>query len=150
MKELRAAPIPGMSLTGTPGNTPWESPPKFATLDSVVSYYTEKLTTEKAVDNLLKAMEMNTPLMAIANSMIKTGVMKGIHTIDVGFIVVPILIELMKTIGDMNDVGYVVEDEDFMQATEIDEDTAREVLKSAVAEVKQAPAVRQSGLMAKE
>jgi hypothetical protein len=56
----------------------------------------------------------------------------------------------MKTIGDMNDVGYIVEDEDFIQATEVDEKTAMEVLKSAVAEVKQAPAVRQAGLMSKE
>lgn len=149
MNELKA-PVPGMSLTGTPGNNPWEQPPQYVYLDDVVSYYTEKLTTEKAVNNLLAAMKMNTPLMALANSLVKAGVMKGMHTIDVGFISIPILIELMKTIGDMNDVGYVVEDEDYIQATEIDEDTAKEVLRSAVAEVEKSPAVRQSGLMAKE
>jgi hypothetical protein len=142
--------VPGMSLTTEPGNRPWEQPPQYTTLDQVVSYYVEKMTTEEAVDGLLSAMEKNVSLMDISNIIIKAGVMQGIHTIDLGFITIPILIELMKTIGDMNDVGYIVEDEDFEQATEIDEDTVREVLKEAVTTVKESPAVKQGGLMAKE
>jgi len=86
----------------------------------------------------------------MAQGISRVGVMKGTHTVDMGTVVIPIIIELMKTIGDMNDVGYIVEDEDFEQATEIDEDTARSVLKEAVATVKEAPAVKQGGLMAKE
>lgn len=151
MIDLRKHAIPGMSLTTTPGNRPWEQPPQFATLDQVVSYYTEKLTTEQSVDVVLQAMEANVSLMSLARTLIKTGIMKGVHSVDVGFVALPILIELMKTIGDMNDMGYIVEDEDFEAATEIDEDTAREVLQQAVAEVKQAPAVKQAaGLMARE
>lgn len=151
MIDLRKHAIPGMSLTTTPGNRPWEQPPQFATLDQVVSYYTEKLTTEQSVDVVLQAMEANVSLMSLARTLIKTGIMKGVHSVDVGFVALPILIELMKTIGDMNDMGYIVEDEDFEAATEIDEATAKEVLQQAVAEVKQAPAVRQAaGLMARE
>lgn len=144
--------IPGMSLTSEPGNRPWEQPPQYTTMDDVVAFYVERLTTDKAVDGLLSAMEANVALMTIANGFIKVGVIKGIHTVDMGFVIIPILIELMKTIGDMNDVGYIVEDEDFEQATEIDEDTARAVLNEAVATVKEAPAVKQggSGLMSKE
>lgn len=151
MIDLRKHAIPGMSLTTTPGNRPWEQPPQFATLDQVVAYYTEKLTTEQSVDVVLQAMEANVSLMSLARTLIKTGIMKGIHSVDVGFVALPILIELMKTIGDMNNMGYIVEDEDFEAATEIDEATAREVLQQAVAEVKQAPAVKQAaGLMARE
>jgi len=142
--------VPGMSLTSEPGNRPWEQPPQYTTLDDVAKYYVEKLTTEKAVDSLLSAMENNVSLINIANGVVKTGVMKGIHTVDIGFITTPILIELMKTIGDMNDVGYIVEDEDFESATDIDEDTAKAVLQESVAAVKEAPAVKQGGLMAKE
>lgn len=151
MIEIQQHPIPGMSLTTTPGNRPWEQPPQFVTLDQVVAYYTEKLTTEQSVDVVLQAMEANVSLMSLARTLVKTGVMKGIHSVDVGFVALPILIELMKTIGDMNDMGYIIEDEDFEAATEIDEATAKEVLQQAVAEVKQAPAVRQAaGLMARE
>jgi len=142
--------IPGMSLTTEPGNRPWEQPPQYTTIDQVVSYYVEKLTTEEAVDSLLLAMENNIALMRLTQGIIKMGIMNGIHTVDLGFVVTPIIIELMKTIGDMNDVGYVVEDEDFEKATDIDEKTAREVLRGAVATVKEAPAVKQSGLMSKE
>jgi hypothetical protein len=78
------------------------------------------------------------------------GIMNGIHTVDLGFVATPIIIELMKTIGDMNDVGYIVEDEDFEKATDIDENMAKEVLRGAVATVKEAPAVKQGGLMSKE
>lgn len=150
MIELSAQPIPGMSLTSEPGNRPWEQPPQFVELDDVVGYYVEKLTEEEAVDKLLEAMRQDAPLVDIANTLIKAGMMKGIHSIDVGFLAVPILVELMQTIGDMNDVGYVVESEDYMSATEVDEETAKEVLASAVEEVKAAPAVKRTGLMAKE
>lgn len=150
MIEFAAQPIPGMSLTAEPGNRPWEQSPQFVELDDVVGYYVERLTEEEAVDKLLEAMRQDAPLVDIANTLIKAGMMKGIHSIDVGFLTVPILVELMQTIGDMNGVGYVVESEDYMKATEVDEDTAKEVLASAVEEVKAAPAVKRMGLMAKE
>lgn len=134
---LNAQPIPGMSLTGEPGNTPWEQPPMFVELDDVVNYYVEKITEPKAVDRLLAAMKTDAPLVAIANTLIKGAMMKGIHSIDIGVIALPIIVELMKTIGDMNDVGYVVTDEEYNNATQIDEETARQTLKEAVADVKE-------------
>lgn len=150
MMELKAQPIPGMSLAGEPGNAPWEQPPKLTTLDEVVKDYVEKLTTPKAVEGLLNAMKTDAPLMAIANTLVKSSMMKGIHSIDVGMIAIPIIIELMKVIGDMNGVGYVVEAEDYQEATEIDEATAIEVLKEAKAAVAADVDVKRgSGLMAR-
>jgi hypothetical protein len=129
--------VPGMSLTGEPGNTPWEQPPLYVELDDVVAYYVERITEPEAIDSLLEAMRADAPLLAIANTLIKTSMMKGIHNIDVGFLAVPIIVELMKTIGDMNEVGYVVTEEDMEDAMEVDEATAREVLKGAVKDVKE-------------
>lgn len=150
MKNLPMQTIPGMSLTSEPGNRPWEQPPQFVELDDVVSYYVEKLTEAKAVDSLLAAMQNDIPLVDLSNSFIKAGVMKGVHSIDVGFLVIPILVELMQTLGDMNDVGYVVESEDYTNATEVDEEEAKQVLSQAVQEVKASPTAKRSGLMAKE
>lgn len=153
MNELiNAQPVPGMSLAGEPGNVPWEQPPMFVELDDVVDYYVEKITEPEAMDRLLTAMKTDAPLVSIANTVIKAGMMKGIHSIDVGVVAVPILVELMKTIGDMNDVGYVVTPEDMEKATEIDEDSAREVLKEAVEDVKEKvaeAATPRKGLMGK-
>lgn len=136
-KLLNMHPVPGMSLAGELGNKPWEQPPMFVELDDVVNYYVEKLTEPKAVEALLDAMKTDAPLVSIANVAIKAAMMKGIHNIDVGTIALPIIVELMKTIGDMNDVGYVVSPEDYEAATEIDEETARQVLKDAVTSVKE-------------
>lgn len=134
---LNAQPIPGMSLAGEPGNVPWEQPPMFVELDDVVNYYVEKITEPEAVERLLEAMQTDASLIDVANTVIKAGMMKGVHSIDVGIIAVPILVELMKTIGDMNDVGYVVEDEDMGGSFQIKEEEAREVLKSATEDVKE-------------
>lgn len=136
-KLLNIHPVPGMSLTGELGNKPWEQPPMFVELDDVVNYYVEKMTEPKAVERLLTAMKTDVPLVAIANTLIKGAMMKGVHSIDVGIIAIPIIVELMKTIGDMNDVGYVVTDEDYNKATQIDEETARQALKEAVVNVKE-------------
>ena len=148
---LNAQPIPGMSLTGEPGNTPWEQPPMFVELDDVVNYYVEKMTEPKAVESLLAAMKTDAPLVAIGNTLIKGAMMKGVHSIDVGVVALPIIVELMKTIGDMNDVGYVVTDEDYAKATQIDEETARQALKEAVVDVKEKleEAAPRKGLMGK-
>lgn len=137
MIELNAQPIPGMSLTGEPGNNPWEQPPMFVELDDVVNYYVEKMTEPKTIDNLLKAMTTDAPLMDMATTLIKSGMMKGVHSIDVGMIAIPVIIELMKTIGDMNDVGYVVTTEEYEKSTEVDEDVLREVLREATQTVKE-------------
>ena len=150
MNNLPLQPIPGMSLTSEPGNRPWEQPPKYVELDDVVSYYVEKLTEAKMVDSLLEVMQNDVPLVDLSNAFIKAGVMKGVHSIDVGFLVIPILVELLQTLGDMNDVGYIVENEDYTNATEVDEEEAKQVLLQAVQEVKDSPTAKRSGLMAKE
>lgn len=150
MNQLPMKAIPGMSLTSEPGGRPWEQPPKFVELDDVVSHYVEKLTEGRAVNALLDAMENDVPLVDISNALIKTGVMQGIHSIDVGFLVIPILVELLQALGDMNDVGYIIEEEDYIDATEVSEEEAKKVLEQAVAEVKAAPTAKRTGLMAKE
>lgn len=150
MNKLPLKSIPGMSLTAEPGSRPWEQPPQYVELDDVVSYYVEKLTEGKAVDSLLDLMRNDVPLVDISSSLIKIGVMQGTHSIDVGFLIVPILVELLQTLGDMNDVGYIIESEDYLNATEVSEEEAKQVLAQAVEQVKASPTAQRTGLMAKE
>lgn len=150
MNGIPMHPIPGMSLTSEPGNRPWEQPPQFVELDDVVSFYVEKITEENTVEALLEAMRNDIALVDIANGLLKASVMKGVHSIDVGFLAVPIIVELLQTIGDMNDVGYIIEDDDYKKATEVNEEEAKAVLARAVKEVKASPEVKRTGLMSKE
>ena len=91
------APIPGQSLTGEPGNFPWEKPPQYVTIDDVASFYSEKLDNPEAINELMSLLERGTPILTIVNTMVKGSLMKGYHTIDTGFLVTPIIVEIIKT-----------------------------------------------------
>ena len=121
--KLPSVAIPGISLTKEPGNNPWEQPPLYVKLSDVVNYYTEKLTRDESVDVIADALKGNISVVELTNVMIKAGVMQGIHSIDAGMLAFPVIAEIIKTIADISDVGYVESDEDFKKATQLDEGT---------------------------
>jgi len=150
--KLPSYTIPGNSLTKEPGNSPWEQPPMYVELSDVVDYYTEKLTTNESVDTIAKSLEANISVVELTNVMIKAGVMKGIHSIDAGMLAFPVIAEMIKTIADISDIGYVESDEDFKKATQLDEATYLELIKESTAKVEEAidaAVTPRKGLMAK-
>tara|TARA_R100000458_G_C8275871_1_gene251049 strand:+ start:2695 stop:3189 length:495 start_codon:yes stop_codon:yes gene_type:complete len=100
------APIPGMSMTAELGSRPWQSPPKLADVDSVIDYYIERMSTDEFTDQLVDIMEMGIPLTDVAHIMQLAHVMEGVHTIDVGILVSPVLVEMMMLIGDSEGIEY--------------------------------------------
>jgi hypothetical protein len=102
------APIPGQSLTNEPGNTPWEQPPQMVDLPEVVQYYTERLTDAEGVDAVVNLLENDVPCVEVAKTLMRFSVMKGVHTVDAGMIALPVIVELVKSIGDLNDIDYSV------------------------------------------
>jgi hypothetical protein len=102
------APIPGQSLTAPLGGRPWQQPPQYNTVEEALEYYVPKITDRGFVKKLLTIMELGIPLTTIANSIQTASVMEGKHSIDVGVLTAPVLVELMKNIGEANEVSYVV------------------------------------------
>jgi hypothetical protein len=100
------APIAGMSLTAEPGNRPWQQPPQHATVEAAIEYYLPKLSDEVFYEELLNVMELGIPLTTIANGIQLNGVMSGIHTIDVGILVMPVIVETLAFLGDEAGVDY--------------------------------------------
>jgi|TARA_R100000234_G_C4998039_1_gene178915 hypothetical protein len=100
------APIPGMSLTHELGARPWQSPAQFSNVEEVVEYYLERMSLEDFSDQLIDVMEMGVPVTDIANTLQLGGVMEGVHSIDTGILVIPLLIEMMMLIGDSAGVKY--------------------------------------------
>ena len=150
--KLPSVAIPGISLTKEPGNNPWEQPPLYVKLSDVVNYYTEKLTRDESVDVIADALKGNISVVELTNVMIKAGVMKGIHSIDAGMLAFPVIAEIIKTIADISDVGYVESDEDFKKATQLDEDTYLKLIEESQAKVEEAidtAVMSRKGLMAK-
>tara|TARA_R110000796_G_scaffold252492_1_gene387110 strand:- start:1280 stop:1819 length:540 start_codon:yes stop_codon:yes gene_type:complete len=100
------APIPGMSMTAELGARPWQSPPKYATVDDAIEYYLDRMSSEDFLDQLTDVMEMGVPITSIANTMQLGNVMEGMHSVDVGMLVLPVLVEMMMLVGDSAGVEY--------------------------------------------
>jgi len=100
-------PIAGQSLTAELGNRPWQQPPQYATVEEALEYYVPRLVNPEFTDNLFDVMETGIPLTTIANAMQSAGVMEGKHTIDVGLLIMPVLIETMAYLAEESDIEYV-------------------------------------------
>jgi hypothetical protein len=105
-EPLFDAPIPGMSLTHELGARPWQNPPQYATVDEAIEYYLSRMSTDEFNDQLVDIMEMGIPLTSIANMLQMGSVMNGKHSVDVGMLVMPILMEMMMLIGDSAGIEY--------------------------------------------
>lgn len=101
------APIPGMSLTAELGGRPWQTPPQYTTVDEAVQYYMDRMTSEEFMDQIIDVVEMGVPLTSIANTIQLANVMDGLHSVDVGVMVTPVLVEMMMFMAESAGVEYV-------------------------------------------
>ena len=99
-------PIPGMSMTHELGARPWQTPPTYATVEEAADYYIERMANPDFKDQLIDIMEMKVPLTTLANTIQLGSVMEGIHTVDVGMLVLPMLMEMIMMIGDSAGIEY--------------------------------------------
>ena len=99
-------PIPGQSLTAPLGDRPWQTPPQYTTVEEALDYYIPRLDSDEVVNQLLDVMEMGIPITDIANTMQLAGVLEGKHTVDVGMLILPVLVELLMLIGDKAKIKY--------------------------------------------
>ena len=100
-------PIPGMGMTHEVGARPWQTPPTYVTVEEASDFYIERMSSPEFKEQLLDIMEMGVPLTTLANTIQLGSVMEGLHTVDVGMLMIPILVETMILIGDSADVKYV-------------------------------------------
>lgn len=137
-------PIPGQSLTTEPGNRPWEKPPRIAGVDEAINFYVDKLTDPKASAMIMDKVEEGMPLTLMADTFQTMSVAKGIHTIDVGILVTPVIVELIKAMAEDMDVEYTIgteEDADTRSAEEeeIAQDIATTLMRSSVKASEETP-----------
>jgi hypothetical protein len=99
-------PIPGEGLTHELGARPWQNPPQFSTVDETVSYYLARIGQDEFAKGLINVIEMGVPLTVLANTIQLSGVMEGKHSVDVGILIMPALIEAMSLIADSAGVEY--------------------------------------------
>ena len=94
------APVPGEGLTHELGDRPWQKPAQLTNVDDVMPFYREKITDEEFIPQLMQVIELGIPLTTIANAMQSAAVMEGVHSIDVGVLMLPIIVELLKFVAE--------------------------------------------------
>jgi len=155
-EESFSRPIPGQSLTAELGSRPWQNPPQFSTVEETIDYYIGQITTDGFTKSLIHTLKTGVPMTVIANSIQTVGVMEGKHSLDVGILVIPVLMEAMMLIADKAGIEYDsgLEDETKLDSNEL----VAEVVSSMVSgkieeETPEEPVVEQEekpvGLMAR-
>ena len=96
MAELIQGPIPGQSLTDLPKNAPWEKPSEIAEVGDVVKHYVERLADDDIMDDLTVVFKLGGDLKTITETIMMTGSMNGVHTVEAGMLAGPIVAKFIK------------------------------------------------------
>ncbi len=105
------APVPGQGMTADLKSRPWLNPPKINTVEDAMEFYFERIIQEESSTKLLGLMKTGLPISVIAESMTTGGVMEGVHSVDVAFLLNPILMEFMKGMAEIGNVKYTLDSE---------------------------------------
>jgi hypothetical protein len=105
-EQVFNAPIPGASLTAPIGGRPWQSPPKYVTVEDAMDFYVSRFTNEELKTSIIDTLDSGLPVTTIANAIQLNSVTEGLHTIDIGILVLPIIMELIMYVGDAADIKY--------------------------------------------
>ena len=89
-------PIPGQSLTSEPGNVPWEQPPQMADIEEVTKFYINRLANQEVLDDFGALCSAGVPLAPIVESIYQQGITRGLHTVDAGMLVAPVIHTFLK------------------------------------------------------
>jgi len=105
-EALIDAPIAGQSLTSEVGGWPWEQPPQYSTVEEALEFYLPRLTEPTLQNDLMDVIEMGLPLTTIANALQQGAVMQGKHSLDVGILVMPVIMEMLAYLAEQRDIEF--------------------------------------------
>lgn len=150
---LSSAP-PGISWTAPSKGRPWMNQPKMVDVSSIAQYYINALGQADVANDILDALETRVPLATIAETFMLTGANKGRHTLDAGILVMPVIIELLQSVAELNNIKTVKFTQDLEKGATIHPRVLREFAKK-VSEPTPEPMVEEAtveptGLMARK
>jgi len=105
-QPLLDGPIAGQSLTAEINGRPWLNPPQYTTVDETIEYYLDRMSSEEFTDQLVDVLEMGVPVTTLANTIQLGSVMDGVHSVDVGMLVMPFIMEMIMLVGESSGVEY--------------------------------------------
>lgn len=101
------APIPGESMTHELGARPWQQPAQYATVEEALDYYIPRFANDDVINQTADVLRMGVPVTTLANTIQLASVMEGKHSIDVGMLVLPVIMEMIMYIAEAEGIDYV-------------------------------------------
>ena len=77
------APVPGESLTNTPGASPWEHPPAHAKVEDAIELIENRIMERENGMRLLTLLDIGIPIEALVKIITFSGFLEGKWTVDV-------------------------------------------------------------------
>lgn len=100
------APIAGQGLTHELGNRPWQQPPQFSTVEEAIQFHIPRIIDPDMQEDLMNVIETGVPLTIIAETLQSGAVMQGKHSVDVGILIIPVLMETLAYLAEEQGVKY--------------------------------------------
>ena len=154
--DMAVAVPPGISWTAPLKGRPWMNPPKSVSITDISQQYIGAIGDEAALNEVLDALESKAPLAVIAEVLMMGGVSKGLHTLDAGVLVMPVIIETLKTVAELNGIEYTVFPDDLEKGNVVPPRVLKQVIGEMTAKVAEPVAEEpvaqeeQTGLMARK
>ena len=95
-----------MGMTHELGARPWQTPYQYTTLEEALDYYIPRLSSEEVRRKLFDVLEMGIPVTSVANSIQLSSVMECKHSVDIGMLILPILMEFIMLMADEVGIKY--------------------------------------------
>ena len=98
------APIPGQSLTDTPGNSPWEHPPEYTDVEKASEYIWDKIHEKNLLEQIITFLENDIPVEAIVRMILFSGFSEGKWTPDLAILLSEIVFKQIMAIGVKSEI----------------------------------------------
>jgi hypothetical protein len=102
------------------------------------------------MDDLLDVVEIPVPLSVTAEGMMLQGVANGIHSVDMGILAMPVIIEMLITIAEHNKSEYTIYPDDHDKESSVSNRVARLAVEKAMKRIEDKEAPEAEAEMPKE
>jgi hypothetical protein len=130
--DLVSYTAPGISWTAPEKSRPWLQPPQLTDISRVALYYIATISDEEMMDDMLDSIETSIPLAVIAQAMMMNGVSNGVHTLDAGILVMPVIIEMIESLAMSHKMKYVIYPDDYDKQVSVSNRVAKLAVEKAM------------------
>ena len=147
------APVPGESLTNTPGSAAWEHPPAHAKVEDAIELIENRIMERENGMRLLTLLDIGIPIEALVKIITFSGFLEGKWTVDVAKMLEPLVAMLLAKMvkdGKLNNVRINIgdpNDKEFMESATMHEMAMKQDELGGEEPMPELPA--QEGLMAR-